>query len=350
MVAALLFVDCYYWNPAIPLEYRMELRHLRCFVAIVEERTFSRAAKRLNISQPPLTRQIKNLEAELGVQLFDRLPRNVQLTAAGRAFLPKARSALYESNCAIADARRSADGYDEVVTLAFMSSIMLGEFAPLLAELHRAFPALDVQLRQLRSDEQWEALIDNRIDVGLIDLGVREMSERFRSERIVTERLMHEPLCAALPLDHPLAAARSLSLADLRGERFAILERNLFPGHYDTVLAACKSAGYTPHIAHQGDQMPSVFAYVAAGMAVCIGPQCAAHSWGHLVSFVPLRERPHIDIHMVVKESRLTAALSRLRELARARGKAGFRPVQPARALTRPLRGRPSLRTRTAGA
>ena len=297
----------------------MELRQLRYFVAVAEEQSFSRAAQRLFISQPPLTRQIKNLESELGVTLLDRNTRRVELTPAGHAFLRRARNTLYESETAAADARRGAEGYGEVITIGFMSVLMLAKLTPAMRELHAHAPGVDIQFRQMRSDEQWEAVIDGRLDVGLVDLGIAAMSQRLEHEKISSRIFLHEPLAAAVPKGHALAGRRKLSLGDLRNERFSILERQHHPSHYDTVVAACQASGFTPRIAFHGEQMPTVLAYVAAGMSVCIAPALAAASWSEHIAFIPLQERPFIDIHMVVKEARRTPRVRLLCDLLGAR-------------------------------
>jgi DNA-binding transcriptional LysR family regulator len=284
-------------------------------MAIAEEQSFTRAAKKLNISQPPLTRQIKDLEAELGVDLFDRSQRKIALTSAGRAFMSKARNALYESKSAIDEARRLADGFSDVLTIGFMSSIMLGEFVPFLSEFYQLYPSVALKFKQLKSDEQLEALIDDRIDVGFVDIGVRSILERLKSEKIVSNLFMHETLCLAAPRGHPLTQREYVQLADLKSENFAILERHLYPAHYDKVIATCKKGGFVPHITHFGDQIPTVLAYVAAGMAICITPECAANSWNKYISFIPLEKPAYVDIYMINKNKPQAVSLGRLRDL-----------------------------------
>ena len=282
----------------------MELRHLRYFIAVAEEGSFTKAAERLFISQPPLTRQIKNLEDELGVTLFDRSTRNVRLTHAGQAFLNRAKSTIYESQAAVSAAQRSEQGQGEIITIGFMSAIMLHELAPALCIAHKESPLVDFKFRQMRSDEQLEAVIADRIDIGCVDLGISGMTSRIQRERLAAWPFFTDMLVAALPKTHPLANADNLALKDLKNERFAILERHLYPSHFDTVISICKKHGFTPKIVHSADQIPEVLAYVAAGMAVCIAPSVAAKSWSSHVSFVPLEEKPTIEIHMIAKKSR----------------------------------------------
>jgi DNA-binding transcriptional LysR family regulator len=280
----------------------MELRHLRYFVAVAEERSFSRAAIRLNLSQPPLSRQIQDLEADLGVILFDRSSKQIELTSAGRAFLPKARNVLFESRIAVEEARRWANGYNETINIGFMSAIMLLAFNRFLEPFHQNFPAVAFRFTQMRSDEQFSAVIDDRIDVGFVDFGIDQIGDRFSSNKIVSQFFLREELCVALPRDHYLSGKREIELAELRDESFAILERHLFPAHHDMVISECQKAGFAPKIAHRADQIPTVLTYVAARMGVGIVPRIAEVSWGHLVSMVSLIGRPHIDIHMISRD------------------------------------------------
>lgn len=294
----------------------MELRHVRYFIAVAQERSFSRAAKRLNISQPPLTRQIKDLEEELGVLLFERSTRSVTLTPAGAAFLQKARAIIYESTSAVEAAQSSAHGVSATLHMGFMSSIMLAEFAPIFAALHAKLPSVAMRFSQMRSDLQLDALIDHRIDVGFVDLGVSQISGRLRSEEIVTDVVLRDRIVVCVPYSHHLAKAKQVSLQDLRNERFAILERHLYPAHYDTVIAACKKARFTPDIAYHGDQLPTVLTYAASRMAVCFAPACSANSWSRHVAFVPLRESIFIDVHMLMHKPAPGSPLDVLRTVA----------------------------------
>lgn len=293
----------------------MELRHLRYFIAVAEELSFSKAAKRLNISQPPLSRQIQDLEEELSVALFTRTNRNVQLTSAGRAFLPKARTVLFESRNAADEARRWASGYHETVRIGFMSAIMLTDFPRILRPFHKKYPDVGITFSQMQSDEQLAALLDMRIDAGFVDFGLPEVGDRLRENRIITTPYLHEELCVIVTRDHPLAGRSEVTLAELKDETFAILERNVFPGHHDMVISACHRAGFTPRIRYHADQIPSVLTFAASGMAICISPRLSEDSWGHLVSFISIDSRPHIDIHMITREDDDMMSLDHLRNI-----------------------------------
>ena len=295
----------------------MELRHLRCFVTVAEELNFSRAAARLNMSQPPLSRHVQELETHLGIALFNRSTRSVELTSAGRALLPRARSILFDSHAAVDELKRWASGHNEKIAVGFMSAIMLTKFNVFLEPLHALHPGLSFNFVQMRSDEQFVALLDERIDAGFVDFGIHQLADRLHHHKVSVEPFLREELCAVLPLDHPLAGQREIFMEDLRDETFALLERHLFPAHHDTVIAECRKAGFAPRIGHHGDQIPTVLTYVASRMAVCIAPRLAELSWNGLVSFVSIRTRPHIDIHLITRGGDARPSILDLRQTVR---------------------------------
>lgn len=195
-----------------------------------------------------------------------------------------------------------------------MSAIMLTKFNVFLEPLHALRPDLTFNFLQMRSDEQFVALLDERIDAGFVDLGVRQLADRLHDNKVSVEPFLREELCAVLPLDHPLADRDEISIEELKDETFAILERHLFPAHHDTVIAECRKAGFAPRIKHYGDQIPTVLTYVTARMGVCISPRLAELSWGGLLSFVSIRSRPYIDIHLITRESDERRSILALRE------------------------------------
>lgn len=293
----------------------MELRHLRYFIAVAEEGSFTKAAQRLFISQPPLTKQIKNLEEELGVMLFDRSTRYVSLTPAGRAFLGKAKNTIYESEAAIRAAQRSDAGFGEVITIGFMSAVMLQELVPTLSTAHKSSPSIDFRFQQMRSDEQLQAVIDERIDIGCVDLGIAEIESHIQKNHLIAWPFFTDTLVVALAKTHPLAGVRNLRLKDMKDERFAILERHLYPSHFDTVIQACDKEGFKPKIFHYANQIPEVLTYVAAGIAVGIAPAVAAKSWSSQVCFIPLKEKPTIGIHMIARQSHMSPGVTLIQKV-----------------------------------
>ena len=187
----------------------MELRHLRYFVAVAEELHFSRAAARLHIAQPPLSQQIRHLERELGVALFNRTRRHVELTAAGRAFLDESRRVLLQAERAARIAQRAGRGEIGQLAVAFVPSADLDLLPRVLRAWSARFPDVELDLQALLPVAQLEALAGGRIQVGLVRLPVTAGSE------VIVECIESEPLVAALPLRHRLAKRARVRVADL---------------------------------------------------------------------------------------------------------------------------------------
>lgn len=294
----------------------MELRHLRYFVAVANTLHFGKAARKLNISQPPLTQQIKNLEEELDVQLFVRSNRQVKLTKAGETFLKRAESILHASERAANEARRISHGEHDTLVLGFMGAVMLGEFPPFLLKFRRAYPYVELKFQQMRSDEQYEALIDGKIDCGFVDLGVHSMLDQVQADKINFDLILRENLYAAIPIDHPLANRKLLSVADLEGENFVSLQRYIYPSHYDKLVSQCEQAGFSPNIVAMSDQTSILLTYVASGVGVYLAPACSIHAWQRHIAFIPLKEKIEVDVHLITRKDDLSKSLLHLREIA----------------------------------
>ncbi len=294
----------------------MELRHLRYFVAVAKELHFGNAARNLNISQPPLTLQIKNLEEELGVELLVRTKRKVSLTKAGETFLKRAESILHASERAANEARKISQGGLDTLVIGFMGAVMLGEFPPFLLKFRRAYPSVELKFQQMRSDEQYEALVDGRIDCGFVDLGVQSMIDQVHADAIEFDLILREPLLAAVPKDHPLANRTELSIADLAGENFVALQRYIYPSHYDKLVSRCEQAGFSPNIVAMSDQTSILLTYVASGVGVYLAPECTRNAWHRYISFIPLEEKVLVDVHLITRKDDPSVSLCHLREIA----------------------------------
>jgi DNA-binding transcriptional LysR family regulator len=248
----------------------MELRHLRYFVAVAEELHFHRAAERLHISQPPLSQQIRALEAELGVSLFERNRRRVELTAPGRSFLADARAILEAADRAAERARRVAAGELGSLSVAFVGSATFGPVLPaILSEFRARFPDVGLSLRELQTAEQLAALVAGRIDVGVVrgPLAASELDPRL--ELAVIQR---EQLVVALPRAHALAREPRLRAADLSGETFVILRRHESPGLFASLNAVMGAAGGVPEDVLEVAEMQTIIALVSSGLGVSLVP------------------------------------------------------------------------------
>jgi DNA-binding transcriptional LysR family regulator len=293
----------------------MDLRHLRYFVTVAQELHFGRAAKKLHISQPPLSQQIKRLEAELGVTLFERDKRHVSLTPMGAAFFHRARMILDSSQIAIKEVQRMARGEQDVIRVGFMSAIMLADFPPFLRPFHERYLHVNLTFQQLSSDAQYEALVDGRIDMGFVDLAPGQMDPQFRRDNIDGQLALRKKLLVALPAGHPLEGRAVISLNQLRDENFVMLRRMSFPSFFDKVIALCQAAGFSPRIVIEAESMPVVVAYCAIGMGVAIVPDSAVPLFKPHVSFVEPEVSAHVDIFAITRIEPPTPSVQALRSI-----------------------------------
>lgn len=253
----------------------MELRHLRYFIAVAEERHITRAAERLGMQQPPLSQQIKAIERELDVQLFRRKARGVELTDAGSSFLNDARATLAHLDRAVESTRRTARGEQGRICVGVTST---SSFHPLVARSVRAFseacPKVSLTLEESLSNELLEGLRNERMDVAFIRTSPADI------EGIAIQPLFNEPMVVALPGNHPLARGAKATAIDvnrLAGETF-ILYGPPGTGMYDTIIAACHAAGFNPSVGNlgastqQGPRIGSTLSLVAAGLGITFVP------------------------------------------------------------------------------
>lgn len=244
----------------------MEIRQLRYFVAVAEERSFSRAAERLHISQPPLSTQIMMLEKELGTRLFDRSNRGVTLTAAGSVFYEEMRAVLVRLEQAKTRTRQAGQGHVGTLSIGFVSIADYGILPPALKEFRAQFPAVEVQLHELTTDVQIREIRAGRLDLG-IALGPIQETD------LVFEAVLHEELVLAVPTRHRLTKAKSaLDLRAFSKESFIVPPRDIAPGLYDLIISRCSSSGFVPRITQHARQMQTVISLVAAGMGVALVP------------------------------------------------------------------------------
>ena len=258
-----------------------ELRLIRYFVAVAEELHFGRAAARLHITQPSLSRAIRELERTLGADLLTRTKRIVRLTEAGRTLLHEAPHALEEIERACDTARRVARGEAGQLRLGFLPSANVGLVPALVRESRKMCPDLQLRLHELFDDPQIEALSERRLDLGIL-------RDPRPGDQLSFEPLRRERLSLAVAHDHRLASRRRVSYADLRDEGLIIWPRPLAPQTYDTVIQACRTAGFSPHVVQEASSAHTIIGLVAADVGVAVLASSYRARSGPDVVFVPI--------------------------------------------------------------
>jgi len=284
----------------------MELRHLRYFVMVAEERHFTRAAARLNMQQPPLSQQIRALEEELGFELFKRHPKGVDLTAGGQVFLQEAQDILARVKEGSLKASRAAHGIEGQLGVGFTSSAAAHPLIPRIIRAYRErFPGVAVVLKEGSAQQLTEAAIEGSVDVGILRAPVGQ------HQSIEFHRLLNEEMLLTLPVGHRLLAGHDLSngapcisLNDLADEPFILVRRPGAPGMYANLIKACQCAGFNPKIAFEVERMLTNVSLVAAGAGISIVPASMKDVHKESVVYCPIidaRPRLHAPITLVCR-------------------------------------------------
>ena len=261
----------------------MELRHLRYFVAVAEDLSFSRAAERLLVAQPALSTQIAQLEAELGVVLLDRNRRSVRLTLAGQAFLKDARELLRGAETAAERARRVARGEEGQLSIAFFSAPTMIFLPELVRHYRSKFPGVSLRLLELTPERQLPALLQGEADLGF----TRALPPGY--PQIATQLVFEERLLAVMPETHRWAGRSFLKLEQLAGEDFVLLERSEASIFYDHMISACRAVGFSPRVRHSPNLMATVVTLVAAEQGISLVPEGVQNLRRQGLRYVPLR-------------------------------------------------------------
>ena len=254
---------------------QIELRHLRYFLAVAEELSFSRAADRLGIAQPPLSQQIQRLEEMLDVSLFDRRPK-VRLTEAGEILVREARRTLLQAQNGLEDVIRVGRGEVGKLVIGFASSIQFGPLPELIRTYRKQFPKVRLFLQEMTSNEQQKALMNGTIDIGLL-------RESPIEEGLTCEIILDEPFVVALPSDHRLAKQSRIDVADLADEAFVFLPREVAPSIYDRTIEFFSKAGFAPHIDQEAINWITMVSLVEVGFGVSLVPSSFRKlKWGNV--------------------------------------------------------------------
>jgi DNA-binding transcriptional LysR family regulator len=245
----------------------MELRHIRYFLAVAEERHFTRAAAKVGIGQPPLSQQIKDLEAEVGVPLFHRLAHGAELTAAGEAFLEGVKEMPALAERATKAAQRAARGETGSLRVGYTASSAFNMVVPAaIRAFRRAYAAVELMLEEANTTRLVAGLQDGSFDAVFLRPGATG------SEAFQLRLLSEEPMVVALPASHPVAAQDEVDLSMLKDDPFLLFPRQIGPTLYDGIMGACREAGFEPVIGQLAPQIASVVNLVAAELGVSIVP------------------------------------------------------------------------------
>ncbi|ABL80531.1 MULTISPECIES: LysR family transcriptional regulator [unclassified Nocardioides] len=282
----------------------MELRHVRYALALAEERHFGRAAARVHVAQPALSQQVKQLERELGVELFRRTTRRVELTEAGRRFAEHARGILAGVDRAREDLALLASGRAGRVSVGFVGTATYDVLPRVAHEVHRALPDVDLQLRgESLSPRLLAGLADHTFDLALL------RPDPLGGDGLVVRTLRAEPLVAVVPTGHPLAGQRRIDLAELAGESFVVHPSAHRSSIHERVLQACADAGFVPTSLLEVAETATMVVFVAAGLGVALVPEPVRSLGLEGVSYVGLTDPPTIDLALAGRRDESSPAV-----------------------------------------
>lgn len=272
----------------------MELRQLHYFVAVAEELHFGRAALRVNISQPPLSMQIRKLEEELNVRLFKRTSRCVELTDAGQFFLNEVRGILDNIDSATRMTKETASGSIGSLSVGFVGPAMDTFLPAAIRTFHTQNPGIILTLRESSTNEQLDSLITGRIRVGFARLYNQEI------EDISSKIVWQEPYVLALPVGHLLTKKNQIALGELKNQPMIMYPRKIQPSLYDSMLNCFELAGFKPIISQEAHTKHTTTALVAAGVGVAIVPESSKTFRSDDVVYVPIKDYlPPVEISML---------------------------------------------------
>ena len=291
----------------------VELRHLRYFVSVAELLNFTKAAQRLRVAQPALSRQIRDLEEELSVLLFERGPRSTRLSEAGAAFLGEARAILQRTDEAVKLARAVARGERGEIHVGYASSLTTEVLPCALHSFHNAAPGVHVKLHDFSSEEMLRGVGEGRLHLGLM---ARPSERALRGLKF--ELLREYPICVAMPPKHRLASMKTVELKQMADEPLVGYSRAEYPEYHAILAELFAQIGRAPRLAEEHDSAPSLIAAAEIGRGLIIAPACLEILGGGRLKFLPLRpSTPPVQLVAVFDPQRLTGAAAKFLASAR---------------------------------
>jgi DNA-binding transcriptional LysR family regulator len=280
---------------------RANIHELECFVAVAEELNFSRAAARLHMSQPPLSRQIQSLEEKLSLRLLERSTRAVALTPAGTLYLEDAREILTRIDAAAETARRAGTGEGARLRLAFIGALLDEGLVRLLQIFRESHPGCQIHLSDLSAGAQIEALKSGQVDGAFIGAPARKPEKE-----ITAVTWKREPLLLALPEHHPLAASKTVPLAVLKQESWVMISRNAAPAFRQQFDTLCAGADFRPRVVQESDRVAAVLTMVAAEQGISLLPEAVSRLINTGVAFRPVKGEKPMLAHTFAYRTRNT--------------------------------------------
>jgi DNA-binding transcriptional LysR family regulator len=277
-----------------PEDHRIEIRHLRYFVAIAEHGGFRRAAERLHISQPPLSQQMAQLEERVGTPLLTRSPRGVALTLAGEAFLRDARHLLADLDRAIETARKAGAGQTGLVRVGFVGSTAYPTVPDVVRAFRATHPNVEIRLRELSTATQAEALLAGSLDIGFVRAPLDD-------EGLDVHVIHREPVLAAIPDSHPLAHATAVDLGALAAQPLIMFPRTQAPRFFDLLMDSLAATGTAPYIVQEAVEMQTIIGLVASGLGLSLVPAAVSALAREHVVYLPIAGGPQADLAIVRK-------------------------------------------------
>jgi DNA-binding transcriptional LysR family regulator len=287
----------------------IDVKPLRYFVTLAETRHFGRAAARLNLSQPPLSRQLAALEANLGVTLIERSPRSVTLTAAGERFYADAKAILAAVEQAVSNARAAAHGDAGKLAIGFTMCSAYSVVPGYARAFGAVYPEVELKLREVVSNDLTEQLLAGHIDAAIMFPAVTDKA-------LATRTVLSEPLCVALSRGHPRARARRLKIAQLAGEPFVLASEQVAPSLRATIIEHCRVGGFEPDIRFEVQLQQTVLSLVDEGVGVALVPSSMRKAQLAGVVFRPLVDAPLIQQVLAWSPANRNPCLKRFLELA----------------------------------
>lgn len=285
------------------------LRELECFLAVAEELSFTRAAERLRLAQPPLSRHVRCLEGKLGVALFERSRRHVSLTPAGIAFRAEARDILPRLRRAGEAAKRAARGETDRIEVGFVSAVLSPELVAVFTRFGKRHPRIRMQLRDLLPSDQLAALSRGELDVAFVGVAPERLAPG-----LAATRWQEEALLAFVPPNHPLAPRREIRLADLADEPFVAISAEAAPSFSSHVHHLCLEEGFRPRVVQEASRAQAVAALTVAGAGVAVLPASLDRVTGNGVVLRRSRRRKAAIVHSVVHAAKPGPATERFLE------------------------------------